>query len=92
MAAAIHDTRGLAARLRPLNVTANSIAPGDTRTGRFLSTRAADPGRMVEAGTLERIALVDELARAIRVFVGPTGDFITGQVLRVDGGGQCWPA
>jgi 3-oxoacyl-[acyl-carrier protein] reductase len=26
------------------------------------------------------------------VFAGPTGDFITGQVLRVDGGGQCWPA
>ncbi len=91
-AGAIHYTRCLAAQLRPYNITANSIAPGDTRTGRFLSTRAVDPTRLVEGGTLERIALVDEVARAIEVFAGPTGDFITGQVLRVDGGTQCWPA
>jgi 3-oxoacyl-[acyl-carrier protein] reductase len=91
-AAAIHYTRCLAAQLRPFNVTANSIAPGDTRTGRFLNTRTVDPDRLVESGTLERIALVDEVARAVEVFVGRTGDFITGQVLRVDGGGQCWPA
>lgn len=91
-AAAIHYTRCLAAQLRPFNVTANSIAPGDTRTGRFLNTRPVDPARLAEGGTLERIALVDEVARAVGVFVGPTGDFITGQVLRVDGGGQCWPA
>jgi len=91
-AAAIHYTRCLAAQLRPFNVTANSIAPGDTRTGRFLNTRPVDPKRLVEGGTLERIARVDEVARAITVFAGPTGDFVTGQVLRVDGGSQCWPA
>lgn len=91
-AAAIHYTRCLAAELRPYNVTANSIAPGDTRTGRFLGSRPVDPARLVEGGTLERIALVDEVARAVAVFVGPTGDFVTGQVLRVDGGSQCWPA
>jgi 3-oxoacyl-[acyl-carrier protein] reductase len=91
-AAAIQYTRSLAAQLRPYNVTANSIAPGGTRTGRFLNTRPVDPARLVEGGTLERIALVDEVARAVEVFAGPTGDFITGQVLRVDGGGQCWPA
>jgi 3-oxoacyl-[acyl-carrier protein] reductase len=33
-----------------------------------------------------------DTARAVAVFAGPTGDFITGQVLRVDGGQQCWPA
>jgi len=91
-AGAIHYTRCLAAQLRPFNVTANSIAPGDTRTGRFLNTRAVDPARLAEGDTLERIALVDEVARAVAVFAGPTGDFITGQVLRVDGGSQCWPA
>jgi hypothetical protein len=25
------------------------------------------------------------------VFAGPLGAFVSGQVLRVDGGGQCWP-
>ena len=91
-AAAIHYTRCLAAELRPCNVTANSIAPGGTRTARFLATREVPVDRLIEDGTLERVALVDEVARAVSVFVGPTGDFITGQVLRVDGGGQLQPA
>jgi 3-oxoacyl-[acyl-carrier protein] reductase len=91
-AAVVQYTRCLAEQLRPYGVTANSIAPGDTRTGRFLNTRAVDPARLAEGGTLDRIALVDEVARVVAVFAGPMGDFITGQVLRVDGGAQAWPA
>jgi 3-oxoacyl-[acyl-carrier protein] reductase len=91
-AGAVHYTRCLAAQLRPFNITANSIAPGDTRTGRFLNTRAVDPNRLVEGDTLERIALVDEVARAVALFAGPMGAFVTGQVLRVDGGAQAMPA
>jgi len=88
----VQYTRCLAEQLRPYGVTANSIAPGDTRTGRFLNTRAVDPARLAEGGTLDRIALVDEVARVVALFAGPMGDFITGQVLRVDGGAQAWPA
>ena len=90
-AGVVHFTRCLAAELRPHNITVNSLAPGDTRTGRFLGTRAVDPARLVEDGTLERIALVDEVARVVEFFAGPLGAFVSGQVLRVDGGGQCWP-
>jgi 3-oxoacyl-[acyl-carrier protein] reductase len=46
---------------------------------------------MVEEGTLERIATVDEVARVVEFFTGPLGAFVSGQVLRVDGGTQCWP-
>ena len=91
-AAAVQYSRCLAAELRPFNVTVNILAPGDTRTGRFLGTRAVDPARLVEGGTLERIALVDEVARAVEFFAGPLGEFVSGQVVRVDGGGQCIPA
>ena len=70
----------------------NCISPGDTRTGRFLGTREVDQARLVEDDTLERIALVDEVARVVDVFAGPLGDFVSGQVIRIDGGAQLWPA
>jgi len=85
-----HYTRCLADQLRSYDVTVNCIAPGDTRTGRFMGTRAVDEARLVETGTLDRIATVDEVARVVEVFAGPLGAFVSGQVLRVDGGGQCW--
>ncbi len=83
-------TRCLATQMREYNVNVNSLAPGDTRTGRFLGTRKVDDARMVEGGTLDRIGLVDEVARVADFFAGPLGAFVTGQVLRVDGGSQCW--
>jgi 3-oxoacyl-[acyl-carrier protein] reductase len=87
-----HYTRCLADQLRPYDINVNCIAPGDTRTGRFMGTRDVDQARLAETGTLDRIATVDEVARVVEVFAGPLGAFVSGQVLRVDGGGQCWAA
>lgn len=91
-AAVVEYTRCLAAQMRPFNVTVNTLAPGDTRTARFLGTRKVDEARMSTEGTLDRIGMVDEVARVVEFFAGPLGDFVTGQVLRVDGGSQIWPA
>ncbi|MBS0264073.1 MAG: SDR family NAD(P)-dependent oxidoreductase [Planctomycetes bacterium] len=91
-AAAIEYTRCLAMQLREYNVTVNSLAPGDTRTGRYLGTRHVDPARLVTEGTLDRVAQVDEVARVVDFFAGPLGAFVSGQVLRVDGGSQSWPS
>lgn len=91
-AAVVEYSRCLAVQLRPYNINVNSLAPGDTRTGRFLGTREVDENRLATEGTLDRIALVDEVARVVDFFTGPLGEFVTGQVLRVDGGSQCWTA
>ncbi len=90
-AGVVHYTRCLADQLRPYDVAVNSLAPGETRTGRFLGTRTVEPERLVETGTLDRIGTVDEVARVVEFFAGPLGAFVSGQVLRVDGGAQCWP-
>ena len=89
-AAVVEYTRCLATQLREHNINVNSLAPGDTRTGRYLGTRKVDETRLASEGTLDRIALVDEVARVVEFFAGPLGAFVTGQVLRVDGGSQIW--
>src|SRR6185312_622724 len=91
--AAVHEyTRCLAAQLRPYNIPVNCIAPGGTVTPRFLATRQADPARLEATDTLERYADPIETARAVAFLVSDPGPFISGQVIRVDGGTQLWPA
>lgn len=90
--AAVHEyTRCLAALLRPHNVAANVIAPGPIVTPRFLASRPTDKEMKVKGGTFVRYGWPIEVARAV-AFFATNDSFITGQVLRVDGGRQIWPA
>lgn len=90
-AGVVHYTRCLAAQMRQYDVRVNAIAPGPIVTPRFLATRAADPSKMVKEGTLERYGWPIEIARAAAFLLNPE-NFVSGQVLRVDGGHQIWPA
>ncbi len=91
--AAVHEyTRCLALLLRPYNVRANVIAPGDIVTPRWVATRPTDPDLMVTEGTLIRYGRPIEIARVVEFLVSDASSWISGQVIRVDGGLQCWPA
>ncbi len=91
--AAVHEyTRCLALQLRPYNIPVNSIAPGETVTPRFLASRVVEEDMMVEEGTLERYGRPMEVAHAVAFLVSDANTYISGQVLRVDGGKQCWPS
>lgn len=91
--AAVHEyTRCLAAQLRPFNVYANVVAPGGTVTPRFLASRPIDETLNVKDGTLIRYGWPEEIARVVAFLVTDASSFMSGQVLRVDGGDQLWPA
>ena len=91
--AAVHEyTRCLAAQMREYNVYVNAIAPGEIVTPRFLASRETDESRKVEDGTLTRYGWPQEIAMTIEFLVTADSSYITGQVLRVDGGAQLWPS
>lgn len=91
--AAVHEyTRCLARQLRPYDIAVNAIAPGEIVTPRFVASRETDEAMMVEKGTLERYGTSLEVARAVEFLVGVGSSYISGQVLRIDGGTQTWPA
>lgn len=86
-------TRCLAAQLRPHNITVNMVAPGGSLSGRFLATGQANPEMLdaMDQPTLVRYAQPDEIAAAVQFFLSPLADFVSGQILRVDGGSQLIP-
>jgi 3-oxoacyl-[acyl-carrier protein] reductase len=91
--AAVHEyTRCLAVQLRPYNVSVNCVAPGGTMTPRFVATGQARPGVVDRVGTLEGYGQPEDIAHAVAYFVTDAGRHVSGQILRVDGGGQTWPA
>lgn len=91
--AAVHEyTRCLAAMLRTYNVCVNAVAPGSIITARFMASRPIDESRKLKGGTLERYGWPIEIAKAVAFLVTDESSYITGQVLRVDGGVQLWPA
>src|SRR5262245_32649596 len=91
--AAVHEyTRCLAVQLRPHNVPVNSVAPGGTVTNRFLVIHDIEQDKLVEDGTLDRYGRPHEVASVVVFLASEEGRFISGQVIRVDGGAQAWPA
>ena len=79
-------TKSLAREMARYRINVNCVSPGPTDTPLF----QRQPEKMKEALTraipFRRIAKPEEVAEAIRFFMGAGSDYITGQVLSVSGG------
>jgi 3-oxoacyl-[acyl-carrier protein] reductase len=85
-AAVIGLTRAMAMELRKSGIMVNSVAPGFTDTP---MTRSMPPDQYAAAEALEssgRAADPKVIANAVAFFSSPLTQFVTGQVLYVDGG------
>jgi NAD(P)-dependent dehydrogenase (short-subunit alcohol dehydrogenase family) len=88
-AADMQLARNLAVEWGPHNIRVNCIAPGIIRTN-FSKALWADPQRaagFARANPLRRLGEPDDVAGAAVLLASRAGNFITGQVLVVDGGG-----
>jgi len=79
-------TKALAKELGPSRIRVNCVAPGvvDTEMNAHLSPE--DLSALGEETPLGRIGTPEEIAQAILFLASDRASFITGQVLRVDGG------
>jgi NAD(P)-dependent dehydrogenase (short-subunit alcohol dehydrogenase family) len=80
--------RALALELAPARITVNAVAPGFTRKD-GARQGAMDPERwrkIVERIPMGRLAEPAEIAETIAYLAGPESGFVTGQILRADGG------
>lgn len=91
-AAVIEYSRCLAVQLRPFNVPVNVVAPGGVLTPRFRASRPLDEAKLATDNALQGYGDPMDIARAVAYLVGDGGRYVSGQVLRVDGGNQPWPA
>ncbi len=85
-AALIGLTRSLAAELAPTHIRVNCIAPGVIQTDMLKAVPAEIVPQLVEETPLGRLGTPEDIAYAAAFLASDKADFITGQVLTVDGG------
>ena len=85
-AALIGATRKLASELGAYGIRVNGIAPGPTQTDMLAAMEEGLRDRMEAATLLKRLAEPQELAAVVSFLASDMASYMTGQILRVDGG------
>ncbi|MDE6087487.1 MAG: 3-oxoacyl-ACP reductase FabG [Oscillospiraceae bacterium] len=85
-AAMIGFTKALAQEVAPSQIRVNCVAPGVIRTGMLNCYNAETLQNLAEETPLGRLGTPEDVANVVGFLCSPASDFITGQILGVNGG------
>ncbi|HKL09839.1 MAG TPA: 3-oxoacyl-[acyl-carrier-protein] reductase [Clostridia bacterium] len=85
-AGVIGMTKSAARELAGRNITVNAVAPGFIETDMTKALVEKAKGDMVSGIPLGRLGLPEDVAEAVVFLASDSADYVTGQVLHVDGG------
>jgi NAD(P)-dependent dehydrogenase (short-subunit alcohol dehydrogenase family) len=81
-------TKCMAVELAPFGITVNGIAPGniDTDMTRADLSKTGEIEAAIYRTPTKRLGTPEDVARIVLFLVDPAGDFLTGEIITVDGG------
>jgi NAD(P)-dependent dehydrogenase (short-subunit alcohol dehydrogenase family) len=95
-AGVIYLSKTLSVEWAPFNVRVNCVAPGSIASDGLNMYPRAAAEQFKNSNPMRRLGSVIDIANAVVYLSAPTGQFITGETLAVDGGrqqwGEDWPA
>jgi citronellol/citronellal dehydrogenase len=89
-AGVIYLTRTVATEWAPLKIRANCVAPGAIATEGLNVYPPEASARFANANPMHRLGDGWDIAESVVYLSAPSGNFITGEVITVDGGMQMW--
>jgi 3-oxoacyl-[acyl-carrier protein] reductase len=80
-------TRALCKELKGMNITVNCVAPGATATEQWLKGKSEELLLTIaNLSPLKRLGTPEDIAGLVAFLVSPRGEWVNGQVIRVNGG------
>lgn len=89
-AGVVYASKTVAVEWAPLNIRVNCIAPGTIETGAFEYYTDAGRASFEQANPMLHAGDAGDIAEAITYLASDAAKYVTGEVLTVDGGQQCW--
>lgn len=89
-AGVIHLSKSVSIEWAPMNIRVNCVAPGCVETSAFGLYPPEGRATFYEANPMHRAGDEMDVAEACVYLAAPSGKFITGETIHIDGGQQNW--